>query len=245
MRPRRFALTWALLLGTATMALTVWIATLPRVRSDVIQVTLERDGRPMKSVPVMLASDSPGNSHCQSEGLRGFTDARGNAQWERALPDQNFMGFGRQTDKIVICAKIDGQQVVLWRRVHLQSSERMNVSCDAAGYPAFRCVVEYDVTLGQTAYFTVIALLVAMLVRVFWYRKSEAASLMALAFLLVGVLGLSLLLAISMRQFTQLLLMTGMVGGLAGLHVALTRFFRQSEEPGWAPEFRNSGSPKP
>jgi hypothetical protein len=234
-----------MLLGTATMALTVWIATLPRVRSDVIQLTLERDGRPMKSVPVMLASDSPGNSHCQSDGLRGFTNARGNAQWDRALPDQNFMGFGRQVDRIVICAKIDGQQAVLWRRVHLQTKERMNVTCDAAGAPAFRCVAEYDVTLGQTAYFTVIALLAAMLVRVFWYWKSEAVSLVALAFLLVGVLGLSLLLAIPMSQFIQLLLMTWMVGGLAGLHVALSRFFRKCEEPGWAPEFMNSGSSAP
>jgi len=244
MSRRGIALHLVLTIGAGVIVLALWVGTLPRVRSDMIQIALHHDGRPMRAVPVMLTSDPPGNPRCQSEGLRGRTDSRGQFLWERPLPEQNLLGFGRQVDEIVICAQIGGQQQLLWKRKHLEKKERMNLSCNAASSPA-HCVVRYGVTMSQTAYLTVMALLAAMLVRVFWYRKSESVSRAAVAFLLLGIFGSSLLFSFSMIQHTQLLLTGWMLGGLVSLHFALTGIFRRSEAVVWAPEFPKSDSSRP
>ena len=245
MSRRGFALQLILTLGAGLIALAVWVGTLPRVRPDTIQIALHHDGKPMRSVPVMLSSEPLGNPRCQSGGRRGLTDLRGQYLWERSVPEQSLLGLGRQIDEIVICAQIGGEQKLLWKRKHLGKMERMDLSCDAASPSAFQCVAKYDVTLGQTAYLVVMVLLAAMLGRVFWHRKAESVARAAVAFLLLGIFGSSLLFSISMTLSTQRMLTAWMVGGLVGLHFALTAIIRRSEAVVWAPEFRNSDSSAP
>jgi len=245
MNRRGFALHLILTIGAVVIVLLVWVGTLPRVRPDMVQIALHHDGRPMRSVLVMLSSSSPENLHCQADGLRGLTDWKGHFVWERSLPEQNLLGFGPQVDEIVVCALISGQQILLWKRKHLAAKERMNLSCDTAAIPNFNCVAEYDVTLGQTFYLTVMSLLAALLVRVFWYRKTEAVSGVAVVLFLIGVFGSSLIFSIAATQFTQWMLTALAFGGLLGLHAGLSEFVRKSEDAAGTPETGNSGSSIP
>jgi hypothetical protein len=230
MSERGVALFLTVLIGAGAILLTVLVAVLPRVRPDVVHLTLEYGGRPLKSFQVKLVEDPSGNTPCLAEGLPGITDAVARHEWQRPLTQQLDQGFRGMKDAIAVCAQISGEQRLIWQRQHLGWKERTDLVCDLAS-PARPCKADSSVTLRQASELAVVALLFAFLARALWNWRREAAASLAALFLLGGLMISCLLFALPLSPGWARAVSTGLVAALFCGHVVLSQVLREVEEP--------------
>jgi hypothetical protein len=218
-----------MLIGAGMVLLTVVVAVLPRVRPDVVHLTLEYHGRPLKSFNVKLVENSPVIDPCRAEGLPGVTDAAASHQWNRELIQQVDQVFRPFADSIAVCAQVSGGQRLLWQRHFLGWKERTDLDCDVANAtPA--CVAEASVTLAQSLDLAVVALLVALLARALWNWRRESAARVAVLLMLAGVFVSCLAYALPFPLDWRRNVSAMLVGCLVGAHALLNHFLRKLEE---------------